>query len=547
MSAGRLRAPWARIAVGLALALGLFFRFDNLAGKEFWEDEVLGRVHALGYTEAQIVEASPKLTHAADLQRYLDVGPQAGSLPPVADTVRSLAVEDPQHPPVYYVLAHVWTQAFGGRMTAVRALPAIFGVLAIPALWLLAFELFGSLEAAWVAAALLAISPFFVLYAQEAREYSLWTVLVVLDGWLLLRALRSPSLAWWCAYAALAALSLYVDPLSALVLAGFACYAFAAAGFRFPRRVVACAVATAVALAAFVPWVRVMQTSRGLERGMAGIVSQKLGLATIATIALRNLRLTFFDFGLFRLGPVSSGMLNAVLTLVMVAATAYAFVRLVRGNAFGTWGFVVVGLCAPMALLLLDDLFVRGRFVYQMRYFTPAIAGVVLALADLARPRETGRVPSPVRRPAWSALVLTALVLGGTLSCAISARATTWWNKDYEQSYAVARAINAAHDPLLLSDYDPDSVLALAYNLDPGVAVDVHLRCAQCSLAAAPGATGLADAPAAQRGMVFVLDDAPPDARGAGAAGVTYVDPHPFPAHAEPLAMFRSIGSAAAR
>lgn len=38
--------------------------------------------------------------------------------------------------------------------------------------------------------ALIAVSPFHVLYAQEAREYSLWTVTILLSSAALLRAMR---------------------------------------------------------------------------------------------------------------------------------------------------------------------------------------------------------------------------------------------------------------------------------------------------------------------------------------------------------------------
>ena len=532
------RRWWPRIAVAVTLLLGLFFRFDHLAGKEFWEDEVLGRVHALGYTEAQIVVASPSFTHVADLQRYLDIGPEAGALPPVQATIASLAVEDPQHPPVFYVLAHWWTQAFGGGPAAVRFLPAFFGVVAIGCIALLAYELFGSLTVAMVAATLLAVSPFFVLYAQEAREYSLWTVVILFDGYVLLRALRRPSIGLWAAYAATTALALYVDPLTALVTAGWFVYAIGCSGWRIGKPVIGCALASCAALAAFAPWAYVMHTSSGLGRGMAGILTQRLSLGTIATLVLRNLRLVFFDFGLFRLGPIRSEMINGVLTIAVLILTAYAFVRLVRANGFKVWGFVVVGLCAPMSLLVIHDLVMHGRFVYQMRYFTPAIAGMILALADLARPGDD-RLPSVLRRPTWTTPAIGTLIVGGIISCALSAGATTWWNKDYEESRSVSAAVATAHDPVLISDYDADSVLALAYNLQPDVAVRLNLRCAQCALPDPPRRNLMTATP---DGPIFVLDDVPPgEADNSARHAVRYIDPHPFPQQLERLSMFQHL------
>jgi uncharacterized membrane protein len=117
-------ARWLRITVTLAVLLGIFFRFYHLDRKVFWEDEILGAVHMLGYTEAEIVEASPHLKDASAVQHFLHASAPIGHLA-LTDTVRSLAIEDPQHPPVYYLATRLWVSLFGSSPAAIRSLSAV--------------------------------------------------------------------------------------------------------------------------------------------------------------------------------------------------------------------------------------------------------------------------------------------------------------------------------------------------------------------------------------------------------------------------------------
>jgi len=88
-------------------------------------------------------------------------------------------------PPLYYDLLHFWMQLFGSSEAAVRSLSLLFGLLTVPLLYALGRRLFG--PATGLLAALLgAISPFWIWYAQEARNYTLVTFLGVLSSYLLL-------------------------------------------------------------------------------------------------------------------------------------------------------------------------------------------------------------------------------------------------------------------------------------------------------------------------------------------------------------------------
>ncbi len=93
----------------------------------------------------------------------------------LADMAR-LTAED-IHPPLYYALLRVWTQLFGPGPISLRLLSVVFGVLAIPVVYMAARRILNSRRAAIIAALLLAINPLHVYYSQEVRMYGLVALL----------------------------------------------------------------------------------------------------------------------------------------------------------------------------------------------------------------------------------------------------------------------------------------------------------------------------------------------------------------------------------
>ena len=111
-----------------------------------------------------------------------------------------------QHPPLYYLLLRLWMcigNAFGQMATPrssaswVRALSALAGTLNIPVLYALGRQLAGR-KVGLLAALVLALSPFHVYLAQEARMYTLLclNVSLALLGWVYL--LTAPPLRAHC-------------------------------------------------------------------------------------------------------------------------------------------------------------------------------------------------------------------------------------------------------------------------------------------------------------------------------------------------------------
>ncbi|BCL38723.1 glycosyltransferase family 39 protein [Nostoc sp. MS1] len=177
------------------LIVGIFFRFINIDKKVFWGDETSTLVRIFGYTFQEMRQnfLTNYQLNVADLQKYQRLRSDKGTL----EVIKGLAVEEPQLPPAYFILLRSWVQLFSSSIISARSFSAVISLLALPAIYWLCRELFPSSNTAWMALGLLAISPFQVLYAQEARPQSLWTVTILLSSAALLKSLRQGTKLNW--------------------------------------------------------------------------------------------------------------------------------------------------------------------------------------------------------------------------------------------------------------------------------------------------------------------------------------------------------------
>lgn len=96
---------------------------------------------------------------------WLDEAASVRFATPVLENVDSI------HPPLYYFLLHHTMTSLGDSEAAIRLPSAIFSLANVGLLYLLGRRL-ADRETALLAAALLAVSPLDVWYAQEARMYA---------------------------------------------------------------------------------------------------------------------------------------------------------------------------------------------------------------------------------------------------------------------------------------------------------------------------------------------------------------------------------------
>ena len=150
----------------IAIVLGGLFRLINLSGKVYWHDETYTALYATGHNNVEAVDLvfDGQLKTAGDISQLQTAVPDRG----VGRTVKELSDNDSQHPPLYYVLTRLLMYVVPNTVVASRLVAAIAGILLIPATYWLTKLLFSQTLPATVSAAVVAVSPFQYLYAQEA-------------------------------------------------------------------------------------------------------------------------------------------------------------------------------------------------------------------------------------------------------------------------------------------------------------------------------------------------------------------------------------------
>ena len=111
-----------------------------------------------------------------------------------------------------------------------------------------------------------------------------------------------------------------------------------------------------------------------------------------------------------------------------------------------------------------------GRRSGVNRYQIPSYLGIELAVAYLLTSGMFGTLSSQTSQKIWKAIA-AVLIAAGAISCAVSSQADTWWSKkDSHHNPQVARIINQANRPLLISSNNSTNIgniLSLSYLLKP--------------------------------------------------------------------------------
>ncbi len=169
-----------RIHLLLLLAwiiIGSCLRFIGLEKLPPWTDECATIVFSLGNTFRHV-----------PLNQIINVDVLLQPLQVISNTEISNVTEslfnESTHPPVYFIINHLWMKAFSptGELASVfaaRSLSAILGIISIPAMFGFGYLVFRSALVGHIAAALMAVSPYNIFLAREARHYTLVILLLI--------------------------------------------------------------------------------------------------------------------------------------------------------------------------------------------------------------------------------------------------------------------------------------------------------------------------------------------------------------------------------
>lgn len=466
----RTNSTWFRLLL-VILVLGIFFRFFNLEKKLYWIDETYTSLRFSGYTEA---EMRPRFSQGQvllneDMQKYKQFNPETT----VFDTIKSLATEDPQHPPVYYILIRYWVQLFGNSISTIRSLSAILSLLIFPCLYWLCMELFNSPNVAWTAIAIVAISPFHVLYAQEAREYGLWTVTILLSSAVLLWAMRTKTKTSWILYTVTIILGLYTYIFTALVALSHGIYVIVFEKFKLSKTVKTYLITSSVGFLTFVPWILVVLTNRKRIQDTTSWSVETTTPLTLVTRWAGNLSRIFIDLGFDASESSSKVAFLIPIILLILVLVGYSIYFLVKTTPKQVYLFILTLVGVTAILLIVPDLILGGRRSGTARYLIPCFLGIQISVAYLLATKINH---FSRQRQKWK-LIAIALLSSGILSCTISSQAQEWWNKGTALEPAIpqmAQIINSSDHPLLICQDNRLSVLwSFSYRLKPKVGLQL--------------------------------------------------------------------------
>ncbi len=457
-----LRTPTAALMLAAVILGAGATRIVGLDRLLVWHDEVFTLVRVFGYSHIEVQRAifSAQLLEPSDLLRFQRPDPGHGW----ADALAAFK-EHPEHAPLYYVLGRLAAALPTDPVSSLRGISAVFGILLIPAAFWLMRELFGKGPAPWVSASLVACSPLQFLYAQEARQYALWTLLVVAASAVLQRALRRDRASDWWLYGILTGLGLYAHLLFAAMIPIHALYGFLARPddrARFALQARCWAAAVSAALIGFIPWLLVLATGADALGQNTEWMKRPIGPERVATTWAEHLVRMFVD-----LNPGNVGWW-ALLMLPIGWALVRFFRRAPRPAA---WMLMLTAL-VYIGIVLGPDLLLGGSRSQHVRYALPGVLAAQLMVAwTLGSAIEASG--SGTRSLATGGLV-AALGLGG-LSIITIQRSDSWWNKSFSSGNAeVAEILNAGERPLVIaSDFGvgPGELISLAYRLDERVRV----------------------------------------------------------------------------
>lgn len=455
---------WLRYGVIVAIVLGVFFRFYHLDQKVYWIDETNTSLRSLGYTRTEFVETvfTGEVVTAETLQQFQQPSPDRGW----DDTMNAL-MGTAEHTPLYFMLSRLWVDWVGHSVTTMRLLAVLFSLMSLPCLFWLCRELFESPAVGWIAVALMSLSPLHVLYAQEARPYSLFSLLFLLSSILLLRTLKTQQRIGWVLYGITIIAGLYTQLLFSLVVVAQGFYVAwseqVIAKRQLNRQALSYLVAAGTAFLLLTPWLVLLFNSlEEVRTSTVGLV-QEISVSRLVDVWFLNASRIFVDREL--------GSANAIFVVLSVVAVFFLW----RNAPKRTWVFIILIIATMFLSLAIPDLLLGGRRSTRIRYLFPAVIGIQMALA-LALATQAVRVRS-WKQWIWRVVMVAIVAVNLLANVAIAQSFVPWSKSSHRSSYfiPVSEIINQAENPLIISDGPITDTLAFATWLNSDVALQLAL------------------------------------------------------------------------
>jgi len=449
------------ILAGIILVLGIYFRVTNLNSKIYWVDEVATSLRVAGFTKQELIQEVSSLGQIPikDLQNYQKISDRKS----FDDTIQAF-IKSPEHAPLYFILARVWTKFWGSSVTAIRSLSVLFSLLTLPLIYWLGRLIFQSSKTGWFAVCLLAVSPLYVTYAQEARPYSLWVGIILLSQIALFRALRSNYWLNWLVYTISLILSFYTSLLSVLVIISQSFYVILINGFRVKSKVIYQLTAVAIALVAFSPWLVII--AQNWQQLQDNTTWMKVPLNPIAMIVIwiYSLATIFIETPIYPQLDLMI-LMRILIDVHLFALIFFSFYFLYKNQNQDIWLFILLQIFAPLMIMRGSDLILGNQMSTAIRYMMPSYLLIHLTVAYLL----ASKIPRISQHKKLWIIIFSLVLFIEISSCVFMLDRSPRYQKTRNfNNPEIARIINLNSPSILLTE--PSHILdavSLSYLLNP--------------------------------------------------------------------------------
>lgn len=289
------------------------------------------------------------------------------------------------HPPLYYLLLHMWGEAFNWDVFWLRLLSVLALGASIVLMGILLRRLFGVRVAA-LAIVIVALSPLLLRYGFEIRMYSIASLIGVAATYAMVRASeKGASKRWWLVYAVLVATGMYTLYYLALLWVAHALWLLVRSvrtkrtepwyAWRWLWAYVG-------AIVLFLPWLPTFL--RQTTNGALAPIGQPMTAENIFGIA---------SFNVLYQPLWQLGMAHSLLYIAALVALVAALVQVWRSASKvqrSSLSLLIVYIGVPIAILVVVS-FVRSmyveRYLSHIAIGLMALVGVSLALWLTSRAR----------------------------------------------------------------------------------------------------------------------------------------------------------------
>ena len=406
-------------------------------------DTVRREHRVVGFSKEEVEGAlySEDLVSVENVRKFLRPSPEKT----YKDTIEALSF-NPEHPPLYYLLARVFQDIVGNTRYAHKILSLLIGILLLPCLYLFCIELFEVRLVGVIAVFIVIFSPLHMATAAYFSQYGLYTVVILLSSAALLRALRMGRTVDWVFYALMLIAGFYTHIAFILIAVGHLAYILMLKCYRRSKHVLfSWALSFAAGIISFSPWLFVLFRSMvTLKENTTIYRSAQAKVGEIFISFARNLGDVFawlpfsaqreFFVGLFFLGLV-------------IASIAVLIIKTDKKK----WVFLVLlMIITPVVIIAPSIVTGKGRHAYEFRYFLPTFLGMQIAMANAIALGIRGK--NALGRTLCEGAI-TIILASGLISVIYIAKLPDFYPQRIAMAAAkVSDAINNFENPILVTD-----------------------------------------------------------------------------------------------